>query len=159
MKQHITIDQLNELSEKGKERLREWWKPEVGDWFITRYSSLYYIYGRPDDNDEDYGEPQLLTRQETDSGYYGWDLGDTFPNEESQESGYSYTGDQKARGIEILKDALPLLSIGQMIEFLEEHKFLRKSHWENTDSNATEVAWIHNICDNLWEAVKEVLNA
>lgn len=31
MKQHITIEQLNELDIKAKERLREWWKPQWGD--------------------------------------------------------------------------------------------------------------------------------
>lgn len=34
MKQHITIDQLNELSKKGKERLREWYKVVPGDRII-----------------------------------------------------------------------------------------------------------------------------
>lgn len=28
MKQHITVEQLNELSPEAKERLREWWKPK-----------------------------------------------------------------------------------------------------------------------------------
>lgn len=31
MKQHITVEQLGKLSEKGKNKLRKWWKPEVGD--------------------------------------------------------------------------------------------------------------------------------
>lgn len=34
MKQHITIEQLNELSDRGKEKLREWWKPKRGDMFF-----------------------------------------------------------------------------------------------------------------------------
>jgi hypothetical protein len=29
MKQQITVEQLNELSEEQKERLREWWKPKL----------------------------------------------------------------------------------------------------------------------------------
>ena len=44
------------------------------------------------------------------------------------------------------KDRLPLLSIGQMIEFLDDNK---KGWW---GLNADE------LCDKLWEAVKEVLN-
>lgn len=31
MKQHITIDQLNQLSNENKVKLREWWKPQMGD--------------------------------------------------------------------------------------------------------------------------------
>lgn len=31
MKQHISSEDLEQLSEKGRERLREWWKPEYGD--------------------------------------------------------------------------------------------------------------------------------
>ena len=36
MKQHISVDQLNELSEKGKEALRTWWKPDLGDFYSQR---------------------------------------------------------------------------------------------------------------------------
>lgn len=32
MKQRITVEQLNELTDEQKERLREWWKPQTGDW-------------------------------------------------------------------------------------------------------------------------------
>lgn len=31
MKQRITIEQFNELSEEQRKRLREWWKPSYGD--------------------------------------------------------------------------------------------------------------------------------
>lgn len=31
MKQRITPQQLSQLNEKGKERLREWWEPQAGD--------------------------------------------------------------------------------------------------------------------------------
>jgi hypothetical protein len=32
MKQRITVEQLQELSERQQQKLREWWKPECGDW-------------------------------------------------------------------------------------------------------------------------------
>jgi hypothetical protein len=35
VKQCITPEQLNELSDDQKERLREWWKPQKGDWFVA----------------------------------------------------------------------------------------------------------------------------
>jgi hypothetical protein len=31
MKRRITPEQLQELTEEQKQRLREWWKPEIGD--------------------------------------------------------------------------------------------------------------------------------
>jgi hypothetical protein len=34
MKQRITVEQLNELTDEQKERLRVWWKPQIGDWII-----------------------------------------------------------------------------------------------------------------------------
>jgi len=35
--QRITVEQLQELTEEQRERLREWWKPEAGD-------TVKYIY-------------------------------------------------------------------------------------------------------------------
>ena len=55
----------------------------------------------------------------------------------------------------LLKEAMPLLSIGQMIEFLKD-----SVHWTHNKSmvslNLREDS-ITNICDTLWEAVKEEL--
>lgn len=34
MKQRITVDQLNELTDQQKEKLREWWKPKKYDLYI-----------------------------------------------------------------------------------------------------------------------------
>ncbi len=101
MKQNITVDQLNELSDKGGERLREWWKEEPGD--ITHYDK--YLY--------------------------------------------------------------PLLSIGRMIGFLNEHIKFSSVEWEGirgywfglTIKNGKQRFYrkSNEICDSLWEAVKEVL--
>lgn len=44
MKQRITVEQLNELTEEQKEKLREWWKPQDGDFFARR---RYHV---PDDS-------------------------------------------------------------------------------------------------------------
>lgn len=90
MKQHITADQLNELSDKAKEKLREWWSSE----------------------------------------------------------------------------GKPLLSIGQLIEFLDiyENNFeFEKMHgyWEirrKLDLDYYQVKeTAQELCDALWQAVKEVL--
>lgn len=124
MKQHITIEQLNELSEKGKENLRAWWKPQQGDkcvkWLGSGSIEEEVIIGGSDQNYEEVSE---------------------------------------------LNNGLtPLLSIGQMIEFLEE----------TTDKTYGERWWYKiffggyggevglkeedvELCDALWEVVKEVL--
>lgn len=122
MKQNITNDQLNKLSEKGKERLRKWWfKEGIGK-------------GKKDG-----------------TGYYV---------------------------------ALPLLSIGQLIEFLDEHIntsttkiiittglrknewFPRAEKWAVGYGGNDEMVKIsrHNyfkndLCDALWQAVKEILES
>lgn len=35
MKQNISVKQLQELTDDQKERLRDWWKPQKGDWFVA----------------------------------------------------------------------------------------------------------------------------
>jgi len=38
MKQRITVEQLQELSEEQGGRLREWWRPVAGDYFTALFS-------------------------------------------------------------------------------------------------------------------------
>jgi hypothetical protein len=105
MKQNITIEQLRQLSKKGKEKLRQWSKNKV----------LLYCY----------------------------------------------------------PENLPYLSIGQMIEFLNDYKCIDIRYDNKHSSSATicyqdkdiatpfyweRVISVPNLCDALWEAVKESLN-
>lgn len=110
MKQHITPEQLNELSEKGRERLRKWWKPD--------FDTITY---------------------------------------------YDAKTDKKVKS-EPLTEHLPLLSIGQMIEFLGdldwfvaedalERVFVDDMYPDHTLLMASPGTY----CDALWEAVKEEL--
>ena len=101
MKQHIDLSDLESLSEKGKEKLREW----AGNKQIEAIESAGYqvkIYGNND-------------------------------------------------------DFTPLLSIGQMIEFLNTRAMTiqnYKTGWKlehNYDYASDE------LCDSLWAAVKEEL--
>jgi len=87
MKQHITVKQLNELSEKGKKRLRKWW-----------------------DKDEQY----------------------------------------------VKHYPLPLLSIGQMIEFLVKNDAF-DDNWQGSVILPCRFDEINKLCDALFSAVKEVL--
>lgn len=119
MKQHITIKQLDELSDKAKERLREWLDMKIV------VGQNYHVQGL--------------------------------------ESGWIYPLD------------LPLLSIGQMIEFLDEigfeikiETFEKKMGWDvfldgnkyTPDNYEWGIRKFSNddICDALWEACVAVLN-
>lgn len=137
MKQNITPQQLSQLSDKGIERLREWWKPNNFD--------LFYDI---EDTTHDIVTPENIDKLKD------W------------------------------KDIYPLLSIGQMIELLEDEWmricvfnksilpiYYRKGSWSieklcikheyfpcyeqgctnNTDSS-------RELCDTLWSACVEILN-
>jgi hypothetical protein len=45
MKQMITFEQLQELTEEQKQKLREQWKPESGDMFTDNMKFEYVSYG------------------------------------------------------------------------------------------------------------------
>ncbi len=118
MKQHITVDQLNELSEEHRESIRELWKPMVGDVYFN-FSSLHT---------------------------------DAVNNRTTIKPSY-----------------LPLLSIGQMIEYLDEHYSLLEivkgqlsNSWHIQDRSLPSIVNLpkfeEELCDRLWSAVKEVLN-
>lgn len=98
MKQHITIEQLNELSDKAKEKLREWWEPEE----------------------------------------------------------YPFYDDE--REMQDLYEMFPLMSIGQMIEFLDYHNRQPQLNFALVDTLHTGKLFPPDfMCDALWEAVKLVL--
>lgn len=111
MKQHISLSDLNQLSDKGKERLWEWdLKTKTIE--ANKFGAIYTQW-RTDEN-------------------------------------------------------LPLLSIGQLIQFLDEHEFfvdfvLKQFHPQNCwvvrymwfDKEKEFVA--EELCDSLWMAVKDIL--
>lgn len=125
MKQHITSEQLNELSERGKERLRDWWIPQTGDTAMSEKTGNWNLVG----------------------GY-------------------------QLNKVTAKRHFYPLLSIGQMIEFLLGHKDTRHKgdidlHEEMmlncVGGNKADIflAWndqyYEEFCDALWEACKEEL--
>lgn len=140
MKQHITPEQLQELSEEQKERLRRWWVVREGDRFFAK--------GKWEDI-----------------------AGESAPG--CVES-YDFDGESWDK-----KDCLPLLSVGQCIELLEE-KYPNGISFHSDWGDCSEV-WIvlvqdtqgddppdsfidrititrdHELIDALWQAVKEVL--
>ncbi len=105
MKQQATLEQLNELSEKGKEKLQKWWDK-------TEYTSYC---------------------------------------EHCKNEGLYYEDPKNE----------PLLSIGEMIEFLDENKYWltieRLNEGWGLFEDPTGRYDKSELCDALWLAVKEVL--
>jgi len=105
MKQHITVQDLNQLSKTGKKRLRNWCKGKG------------------------YGKNELVE----------WENGE--------------------------KTFLPfdILSIGQMIEFLDEEDDYFKTWYRQGNSKVSKtnktISWEYNeeLCDDLWQEVTKVL--
>ena len=130
MKQQITKEQLNELSDEGRQKLKDWWKPKDGD-FAYSYDSIVSDAG-----------------SELHEGFIGESIGydDTF-------------GESSGKYI-----LYPLLSIGQMIEFLKDIDndldityISSGSIWSIGREFVPESIMDEELCDALWEAVKEVL--
>lgn len=121
MKQNITVEQVNELSEKQKEYLRKWWKPKVYD--LIRNCK---------------GRQSIITLIEDD-------------RIEDDDCIYDHIGENLL--------ALPLLSIGQMIQYLSVSESpsieFKNGQWEVCHDgpmfNSGELA------DSLWEGVKRRL--
>lgn len=123
MKQNITVEQLNKLSDKGKERLRKWC-----------LNKNYYEYVDTSMPSDMVKTPSTIIKKPS------------------------------------------LLSIGQMIEFLDSEIPNPLGRWSidyqiNTDPNSSaegeqdymvsfseiETSNSESLCDALWETIKEVL--
>lgn len=126
MKQNITVEQLNDLSDKGKEKLRAWWKPQEGDRIIGPEGEFVATY-----HDDDCCGGDYCQYQREQCGLFQW------------------SSDK----------VLPLISIGQMIEFLYEH---HGNLWPRLgmfvfDDNKRIHCMTNRLCDALYQACKEVL--
>ena len=144
MKQRITVDDLQQLTDEQKQKLREWWKPEDGDWFYGSYGADENGFVAEQDEWQEY----ILTPYCVDSGHYGPSLHEC--------------------GAKPDVNAIPLLSIGQMIELLQDRKLeihaptKINSWWRVWYSSHINPAPLtkrkaDNLCDALFEAVKEIL--
>lgn len=85
----VSLEMAKKLKKAGLQ-----WEPKEGDWFATSCSSLSYVYGGMKNgivwgNHNEYilrelgtdDKVYLLTDQDVDSGFYGWSIGDSFPEE------------------------------------------------------------------------------
>ncbi len=134
MKQNITAEQLKELNEKEKKKLRDWWNPKEGDMFLDSDGEVFY--GQSNGFEDETYLPDKIYFKCTDG--------------EGKETD------------------LPLLSIGQMIEFLGINRRVNKmvlfKNWEAGDFGGEDVGYRlgdpierKELCDALWELVKSVL--
>jgi len=138
VKQRITVEQLNELSDEQKARLREWWKPQIGDAIISEKDDRLRFIGH-----------------KTLFGDFALQF-------------HPYTYDCNACDLVRVKDCLPLLSIGQMIELLSGKVYDLIIRLQDLEPAALYrgIAATHNndewaerpeLCDALFVAVKAVL--
>jgi hypothetical protein len=133
MKQHITKDDLNKLSDEHKERLREWWNPQKWDIAV-------------------WGESEFpVSKLEADRIVDAVEENSYVVNEYGHDDSYP------------LNQCIPLLSIGQMIQFIEENKPLLKgisknrfNQWFVNIENGM-LGYKDELCDALWEATKQLL--
>lgn len=123
MKQHISVDQLNQLTESGRRKLRSWWVPQRGDLYIKETVVIN-------------NENPILVADYHDQQCCGGD---------------NCMYDREDHGLEIEKKHLPLLSLGQLIQFLEDK--------ETTIEILTGWRQNEDLCDRLWSAVLTILNA
>jgi len=174
MKQHIDISQLNELSDKAKEELREWWKPKEGDSVHIPEDAKRFSYGKQIKGFESCGFIGSFGLAE---GLYEWDVKNNKPSIEVPEYGsdnYIYT---------LAEECLPLLSIGQMISFLDLNNLKLEQDWYPLENKSYWQIWCYDslmgddlenlnsakylgkeswgkaeeLCDALWQACKAIL--
>lgn len=140
MKQRITVEQLNELSEEQKSRLRELWSPETGDLIQLGSDDIGYPYERGD----------IVTVNH---------IGDWTHTNDNICFGGGDTGTGTSKDM-----CLPLLNIGQMIELLIKTGNLREYLHDGGVCRSglyVDIAWDNSdkveLCDALWETVKAIL--
>lgn len=162
MKQHITKEQLGELSRKGKEKLRKWWEIKEGDrvYVLDKNGWEKRGYGGYPDFDEIFSIESMFTK---DDIKFNIEEKKKYRIEQKDEEGrYEFWTKEidklKKRDCPLIpndcsegeygawiekKYCLPLLSIGQMIEFLDDD-------WVPYEGSKC-------FCDSLWKLVKEEL--
>ncbi|MDP4183045.1 MAG: hypothetical protein Q8942_18405 [Bacillota bacterium] len=185
MKQHISISDLLELTEEQKQELRFIWIPKERDLAVATicsnaednsFDNIVFTVGKLECEEFETGRDPKSRRKRLsmvlrslklvdESFYENIEKNDDNVDELSLE--YQAPDDYFD-----LSECLPLLSIGQMIEILNDHYFvgqdfsidyngqenlfrisLRNSILNDKDSDYTS----HEVCDVLWKAVKTIL--
>ena len=170
MKLRIDTAQLNELSDAQKQRLRELWDPQYGDAIFVPAGTRFGDW---------FGKWKDELSDEDSVCYIGNVEGIGEESEVSKEPCLLLPEYANDSYLEIMiKDCLPLVSVGQMIEILKEYdrynRLPRITHNYDSGNNYIDVEFygkdrfistenlINNnecneLCDALWQAVKEIL--
>ena len=183
MKQHITIENLMELTEYQRDRLNDLWTPKQYD------LAAGFLCKDAENNENDIFEFVIgnVNIRETRSGYYmtlmnlealrSW--GNQEDTEEAEEevdmeeyNEEDFIFEYERPDIYSKGDCLPLLSIGQMLEILNKCGYGKGNFYVNFQKDAIGFGVGRNIeeyidygtdyngeelCDALWTAVKEAL--
>jgi len=184
MKQHITVENLMELTEYQRDRLNDLWTPQ-------RYDlAAGFLIKDAENNEYDIFEFVIghLKIGETRSGYYmtlmnlealrGWaNQGDAEEEEEEEVDTEEYNEEDfifeyERPDVYSKGDCMPLLNIGQMLEILNKCGYGKGDFYINFRKETSSCGVGRDIeqyidfgtdysseelCDALWAAVKEVL--
>lgn len=183
MKQHITLEDLKELTEYQRDRLNDLWTPK-------RYDlAAGFLCKDAETNEYDIFEFVIghVNIGETRSGYYmtlmnlealrTWgneeDAGETEEEVDMEEyNEEDFIFEYERPDVYSKGDCLPLLNIGQMLEILQKCEYGKGSFYVSLrkDTNGCAVGrdieqYIdfgtdyngEELCDVLWAAVKEAL--
>lgn len=131
MKQHLSPDDLRQLTPAQQEKLRELWKPQIGNWAVITGDTLGH------------GKTVLITKYHSEYGSVNFDFidGDGFGSHEK-------------------KDLTPLLSVGQCIELLGarlrkiDYDGFVNNYYVQTNQGTNGKP---ELIDALWEALKSIL--
>ncbi len=183
MKQHITIENLMELTEYQKDRLNDLWTPQ-------RYDlAAGFLCKDVENNEYDIFEFVIghVNIGETRSGYYmtlmnlealrGWGNQEQTEVDEEEIDTEEYNEEDfifeyERPDVYGKGDCMPLLSIGQMLEILNKCGYGNGNFYVNRQKDSNDFGVGKDIeqyidygtdykgeelCDALWEAVKEAL--
>jgi len=161
VKQRIDVSDLQQLSPEQQEKLRKWWQPQEGDWYLSAGEVELAIYHDREccsgDYCQDYapGPDYDLIRHECRPTECIAQLLTRKPELQSilDKSREEIANEYRRTYFDHLKgDCLPLLSIGQMIQLLKE-----KDYSKLVALDFVGAIQDINLCDLLWQAVKEIL--
>ncbi|HOP72117.1 MAG TPA: hypothetical protein PLO77_02565 [Thermoclostridium caenicola] len=189
MKEHITPEDLKSLTAGQKEMLRSLWKPDVNQLAVAsictnveteEYKDIEFVIGQVLINDS--GRlPRIVLRRLRLMENEAEEDGDTAPVSDApdglfaeESDGDEFAGDFDALYIEPdeffnLEDCLPLLSIGQLLDYIRKSKFGQrgfklfippeegKLFEQNTfrlEDRDEETYENEELCDLLWDIFK-----
>jgi hypothetical protein len=130
MKQRITIEQLKDLTEEQKQKLREWWKPEPGDKAVIAEGTL------------NAGKEVLICSYDEEYDIAGWEC----------EGGWGSYGKDNLEPLLSIGQMIELLNYYDCdieIQSAGATWYVMVGGHINTDND--------KLTDALWQAVKEVL--